>query len=31
MNINNENFLAIDADGIPILNHFKIRYQTENQ
>lgn len=31
MNINNENFLAIDTDGIPILSQFKIRYHTKNQ
>jgi trimeric autotransporter adhesin len=31
MNINNENFLGIDEEGTPVLSHFKIRYQTENQ
>jgi hypothetical protein len=31
MNINNENFLSTDEDGTPVLSHFKIRYQTENQ
>jgi hypothetical protein len=31
MNINNENFLALDEDGTPILSHFKIKYSSENQ
>jgi hypothetical protein len=31
MNINGENFLATDAEGIPVLSHFKIRYSSENQ
>jgi hypothetical protein len=31
MNINGENFLATDSEGTPVLSHFKIRYQTENQ
>jgi hypothetical protein len=31
MNINGENFLATDEDGTPVLSHFKIRYQSENQ
>ncbi len=31
MNINGENFLATDAEGTPVLSHFKIRYSSENQ
>ena len=31
MNINGENFLALDSEGTPVLSHFKIRYLTENQ
>lgn len=31
LNINNENFLAIDSEGTPVLSRFKIRYSSENQ
>lgn len=31
LDINNENFLAIDAEGIPVMSRFKIRYSSENQ
>ncbi len=31
MNINGENFLATDSEGIPVLSHFKIRYSSKNQ
>lgn len=31
MNINGENFLALDEEGTPILSHFKIKYSSENQ
>jgi hypothetical protein len=31
MNINGENFLAIDGEGTPVLSHFKIKYSSENQ
>ncbi len=31
MNINNENFLALDEEGTPVLNRFKIKYSSKNQ
>ena len=31
LDINNENFLAIDAEGTPVMSRFKIRYSSENQ
>jgi trimeric autotransporter adhesin len=31
MNINNENFLAIDSEGVPVLSRFKIKYDNQNQ
>ncbi len=31
MNINNENFLTTDGEGIPVLSHFKIKYSSKNQ
>ena len=31
ININGGNFLATDSEGTPVLSHFKIRYNTENQ
>ncbi len=31
MNINGEDFLAIDSEGTPVLSHFKIKYSSENQ
>ena len=31
LDINNENFLAIDSEGTPVLSRFKIRYSSENQ
>ncbi len=31
LDINNENFLATDSEGTPVLSRFKIRYSSENQ